>query len=82
MVVYALWDLGTETLLMEGEDPAPLLEGIAECRRDLPPDLIPVFGLTEYHPALQNHSSITGEDAVVAHLHKRLAGRQRREGAG
>lgn len=82
MVVYALWDLATETLIDEAEDPAQILEAIDECHAGITPEMMPVFGLTEYHPALQTHSSITGEDAVVAHLHKRLASRQRREGAG
>lgn len=81
VVVYALWDLATETVIDEGEDPARILAAIEECRTAFTPEIMPVFGLTEYHPALQTHSSISGEDAVVDHLRKRMASRQRREGA-
>jgi hypothetical protein len=82
VVEYALWDLVTETLLDEGEDPARILETMQELRATISPDIVPVFGLTEYHPALQTHSSVSGEDAVLAHLEKRVAARRRRnEGA-
>lgn len=80
MVVYALWDLKTETLIDEAEDPNQILDAIEECRTGFAPEVMPVLGLTEYHPALQTHASITGEDTIVAHLEKRLASRQRREG--
>ena len=78
MAVYALWDLQTETLIDESEDPGQILEAIQQCRTAFTPEEMPVLGLTEYHPALQTHHSISGEDVVVAHLQKRLDARQRR----
>lgn len=77
MVVYALWDLVTETLLDEGEDPGSILETMQELQANLSPDVMPVFGLTEYHPAMQSHSSMTGAEKIEALLQKRLAARQR-----
>ena len=79
MVVYALWNLQTEELIGETEDPQQVLEAIDTYRTAATAERMPVFGLTEFHPALQTHSSITGEEAITAHLHKRIEARRRRQ---
>jgi hypothetical protein len=78
VVVYALWDLVTETLLDEGEDPATILGTMRELRDNVSPDIMPVFGLTEYHPAMKAHMSHSDPDEIEALLVKRVAARQNR----
>ena len=77
MVVYALWDLVTETLLDEGEDPAAILGTMRELRDGASPDMMPVFGLTEYHPAMKAHTSHSDAEEIDALLVKRVAARQK-----
>ena len=79
MVVYALWNLQTEELIGETEDPQQVLDAIDAYRTAASAERLPVFGLTEYHPALQTHSSITGEESIETHLHKRIEARRRRQ---
>ena len=78
MVVYALWDLVTETLLEEGEDPAAILATMQNLRSSLNPDITPVFGLTEYHPAMKAHTSYSDTDEIETHLAKRIEARRKR----
>ena len=80
VVVYALWDLVTETLLVEGEDPATVLDTMRDLRASVSPDVMPVFGLTEYHPAMRAHMSYSDTGEIEAHLAKRVAARRKRQG--